>query len=194
MMDSVNSEALKQEYRSLQETVRELRVKQQSLEAELARLPSLRLELSEQQERLSKYVEEKEMISVAVSSLQAADSNLKDTYLLPMQKSFLNFAGQMGAEWADSVTIGDELQLFFEARGQLRREEHFSDGQHALAVLAMRLALMENIYKGEMPFCILDDPFVYLDERHLEEVRVGIRALSEKMQIVYFTCHSSRII
>ena len=192
--DSVNSEALKQEYRSLQETVRELRVKQQSLETELARLPSLRLELSEQQERLSKYIEEKEMISVAVSSLQTADSNLKDTYLLPMQKSFLNFAGQMGAEWADSVTIGDELQLFFEARGQLRREEHFSDGQRALAVLAMRLALMENIYKGEMPFCILDDPFVHLDERHLEEVRVGIRALSEKMQIVYFTCHASRII
>lgn len=187
-------EERKQQYRILQERVRDLRAQMQKIETELERIPQLKYELSVQKELLEKYLQEKELIGVTVAALQAADGNLKDTYLLPMQKSFLFFAKQMGAEWADSITLGDELQIFFEERGQLRREEHFSDGQRALAALAMRLALMENIHKGETPFCILDDPFVYLDERHLEEVKEGLRALSRKMQIVYFTCHSSRMI
>ena len=80
----------------------------------------------------------------------------------------------------------------FEALGRLRPDKHLSDGQRALSALCMRLALMENLHKGERPFCILDDPFVHLDEGHLAEVKKALKALSNDKQIIYFTCHSSR--
>jgi uncharacterized protein YhaN len=38
----------------------------------------------------------------------------------------------------------------------------------------------------------LDDPFVHLDEKHFAEVAAGVRALSNEMQILYFTCHEAR--
>ena len=98
----------------------------------------------------------------------------------------------MGLEWADKVSLGDELEIRFEANGQLRRAEHLSDGQRALAGLCLRLAVIENVYDGELPFCIFDDPFVHLDEKHLAEVKTGMNALSAHMQMLYFTCHSSR--
>ncbi len=185
-------ETRKQEHRALQERVRELRLTAGDLQREAERLPRLRLDLEEAQEALAKYLQEKELVAVTIASLSLADTNLKDRYLLPMQESFLRYAKLLGAEWADAVSLDDDLQVQFEARGQLRRAVHLSDGQRALAALCMRLSLMENIHKGEMPFCILDDPFVHLDEKHFAEVAAGVRALAENRQIVYFTCHSSR--
>ena len=187
-------EEMKERFALLQEETRELRVQKQLLESKVARLPQFKAKLDSQRQLLETYRREKVLVETATACLVEADRSLKDTYLKPMQDSFLAFAKQMGAEWADTVKLGDRLEISFAERGLLRREEHLSDGQRSLAALCMRLALMENIHKGETPFCILDDPFVHLDERHLEEVKNGVRSLAEKMQIVYFTCHSSRMI
>ncbi len=161
-------------------------------EGRLSALPKLKNELTELQEVLKGYVEERSLVDVALRSLLAADSQLKDTYLTPMQTSFARFAKAMGGEWVDIVSLDENLQVKLEQKGQPYRVEHLSDGQRALAALCLRLALMENMYEGELPFCILDDPFVHLDAKHLQEVQKGLNALAEKMQLVYFTCHNSR--
>ncbi len=161
-------------------------------ERELDELPKLRAQVEDERLKLAEYKERKSLIDVTVATLTAADGVLKDRYLLPMQTAFLKYARMMGLEWAETVSLGDELEIRFEANGQLRRAEHLSDGQRALATMCLRLAVIENVYDGELPFCILDDPFVHLDEKHLQEVKKGIRALSANMQILYFTCHPSR--
>jgi uncharacterized protein YhaN len=48
------------------------------------------------------------------------------------------------------------------------------------------------MYRGNLPFLILDDPFVSLDEGHMERVKGLLKELSKQMQMVYFTCHESR--
>lgn len=180
--------------RSVQEELRKLSGEMQRLEEQIAKIPQLNHQLADLKELQEKLQEEKELIEITAAAMRTADERLKDTYLLPMQKSFLRFAKQMGAEWADTVSLDGDLNIFFEQRGELRREEHFSDGQKALAALCMRLALLENMYEGEAPFCILDDPFVHLDEKHLQEVSKALKGLSSQMQIVYFTCHNTRMI
>lgn len=178
--------------RGLQEKIRVLRTRTEELESVVAELPRLRRQVEEQQERLQEYRAEKERVEMAIAALKTADENLKEKYLSPMRTSFMRFAKKMGVEWAESVALGENLEVRFEAQGALRRAENLSDGQRALAALCMRLALMENLYEGEMPFCILDDPFVHLDEKHFAEVAAGVRALSNEMQILYFTCHEAR--
>jgi len=187
-----NAERLRFEHRQAEEKTRTAYERMRGMERELEELPKLRLEVEEERAKLAEYRERKLLIETAITTLKAADGVLKDRYLVPMQKSLMKYAKLMGMEWADSVSLGEELEIRFESSGQLRRAEHLSDGQRALATLCLRLAVIENVYEGELPFCILDDPFVHLDEKHLEEVKSGMNALSTHMQILYFTCHSSR--
>jgi uncharacterized protein YhaN len=182
----------KMEQRGLQEEIRTLRAEMEKYESDLVQLPKLRSQFEEEKERLKEYRLEKMRIETALNALKKADENLKERYLSPMRTSFLRFAKKMGVEWAESVALGENLEVRFEAQGALRREENLSDGQRALTALCMRLALMENLYEGEMPFCILDDPFVHLDEKHFAEVAEGVRTLAKEMQILYFTCHEAR--
>jgi uncharacterized protein YhaN len=58
--------------------------------------------------------------------------------------------------------------------------------------LCLRLALMDNMYETEQPFVIMDDPFVHLDEEHMERTEELLHLLSEQKQILYFCCHESR--
>ena len=179
-------------HRALQERLRNLRAQTENLEREVAELPRLCRRLEEETEKLSEYRRERMRTEMAIAALRQADEGLKERYLTPMQNSFLRYAKKLGAEWAEKVVIGENLEVRFEAQGALRREENLSDGQRALTALCMRLALMENLHKGELPFCILDDPFVHLDGTHFAEVASGVRALSQEMQILYFTCHEAR--
>ncbi len=185
-------ESVKAVLAAAQSRVKEYGDTMQTLEERLALLPKLKNELTDLQEKLQGYDEERLLVELAMQSLLAADSQLKDTYLTPMQTSFVRFAKAMGAEWVDDVLLDENLQVKLEQKGQPYRVEHLSDGQRALAALCLRLALLENMYDGELPFYILDDPFVHLDAKHLQEVQKGLNALAEKMQIVYFTCHSAR--
>ena len=179
-------------HRALQDRIRTLNATIEGYEKTMADSMKMRQQMQEQQERLQAYRLEKARAEIAISALKKADENLKERYLAPMRTSFLRYAKKMGVEWAESVSIGESLEVRFEAQGGLRREKNLSDGQRALTNLCMRLALMENLYEGEMPFCILDDPFVHLDETHFNEVAAGVRALANEMQILYFTCHESR--
>ena len=189
---AANVEELKEKYRQADNKTRLAYEQVKAVERELEELPKLVAEVEDERLKLARYKERKALIDTTMATLQAADGALKDRYLLPMQTAFMKYAGLMGLEWAGSVSLGDELEIRFEANGQLRRAEHLSDGQRALATLCLRLAVIENVYHGELPFCIFDDPFVHLDEKHLAEVSKGMRALSASMQMVYFTCHSSR--
>lgn len=189
---AVDCDELKWKLRTAENKTRAVHELMKATERELEALPKLQATVEDESAKLAGYKERKALIDFAAEALQAADGVLKDRYLLPMQTAFMKYAKAMGLEWADSVSLGDELEIRFEANGQLRRAEHLSDGQRALATLCLRFAVIENVYHGELPFCIFDDPFVHLDEKHLQEVAKGMRALSEKMQIVYFTCHSSR--
>ena len=187
-----NVEELQWKHRQAETRARAAYEQMKSMERELEELPKLRLQVEDERMKLAEYKERKQLIDTAMSALKAADGVLKDRYLVPMQTSLMKYARMMGMEWAEAVSLGDELEIRFEANGRLRRAEHLSDGQRALANLCLRFAVIENVFDSELPFCILDDPFVHLDEKHLSEVKKGLRALSAHMQMLYFTCHSSR--
>ena len=85
-----------------------------------------------------------------------------------------------------------DFEISFERNGKERSERHLSAGQRTICAFCFRLALIWNMYESEKPFLILDDPFVSLDEEHLEKAKNLLVDLSKKMQIIYFSCHSSR--
>ena len=90
--------------------------------------------------------------------------------------------------------MNKNFEISFERDGEQRSEKHLSAGQRSICALCFRLALIKNMYKDNMTFLILDDPFVALDKTHMEKVKGLLQALSQDLQMVYFTCHDSRSI
>ena len=63
-----------------------------------------------------------------------------------------------------------------------------------LVLLCMRFALVDALFKDQETFVILDDPFVNLDDLHTAQALELLQTLSSNRQILYLTCHSSRMV
>lgn len=88
--------------------------------------------------------------------------------------------------------MDQNFNILFERNGENRSDRHLSAGQRSVCALCFRLALVNNMYENEKPFIIMDDPFVHLDENHMEKTRKTMKELSRENQIIYFSCHNSR--
>ena len=58
--------------------------------------------------------------------------------------------------------------------------------------MCTRFALIDALFETEIPFVVLDDPFVNLDRESLEGAQKVLTEISSKYQLIYFTCHASR--
>ena len=57
----------------------------------------------------------------------------------------------------------------------------------------MRLSLVKALFKDELPFVILDDPFVNLDNEKTKKAISLLKEFSKEYQVIYFVCNDSRI-
>lgn len=111
-----------------------------------------------------------------------------------MRDKFIDYSELLEKTLGEKITMNRDFEISFERSGKERSEKHLSTGQRTICAFCFRLALIWNMYEGEKPFLILDDPFVSLDGQHLEKVKTLLKELSKKMQIVYFSCHESRAV
>ena len=54
--------------------------------------------------------------------------------------------------------------------------------------------MIDAMYEKEKPFIILDDPFINLDDEKLACAQQFVNAIAEHCQVIYLTCHNSRVI
>lgn len=150
--------------------------------------------LKEAQTRLAAYKQKHKLLKAAKELLEKADGNLKDKYIKPIKDEFLYYAALLEKTLGEKVVMTKNFEIRFEREGEERSEKHLSAGQRSVCALCFRLALIKNMYKENPPFLILDDPFVNLDSAHMEKVKGVLQELCKEMQMVYFTCHESRVI
>jgi DNA repair exonuclease SbcCD ATPase subunit len=150
--------------------------------------------LFELEEKLKGYKQRHKLLKAAKELLESADGKLKDRYVKPIKDEFLSYAAILEKTLGERVVMTKNFEIYFERDGEQRTEKHLSAGQRSICALCFRLALIKNMYKDNMPFLILDDPFVALDKEHMEKVKELLQALSKDAQMVYFTCHESRSI
>lgn len=126
--------------------------------------------------------------------LKRAEDNLQQKYVAPIKERFIFYATQLEKALQEKMFMDKDFKISFESNGQQYSYKHLSFGQIAISNLCLRLALIDNMFKGKTPFIVLDDPFVNLDEVHFEKMKKLIKELSKERQIIYFTCHNSRAI
>ncbi|MGI5988711.1 MAG: ATP-binding protein [Lachnospiraceae bacterium] len=94
---------------------------------------------------------------------------------------------------ASEVKIDENFRISVLENGQERQLSYYSSGSQDLFRFAERLALLDGLYSREQPVLILDDPFVNLDDAHLEKVLAFLWSRQSQRQIIYLTCQSSRM-
>jgi len=161
-------------------------------EVMIPRLEDLKNKFIQVKEELDEYKEKYRLLCECKRLLNQAESNLKEKYVAPVKDRFLHYAKQIGFEKAFNTYLNEDFELSYEDKGQLKNVKIMSKGELTLCSLCYRMALIDNVYKQEPPFIILDDPFIYLDEQNFISVQTALKELSLTRQIIYVTCHNSR--
>lgn len=143
---------------------------------------------SEIEEETEKY----KILNTTESLLKQAKEQFSSRYLQDMIQNFNEYMklidnGEM------STNIDIKLDVKVDVNGSQKEIKYFSAGYKDLVYICMRFSLIKTLFKNEAPFVVLDDPFVNLDEEKTTKAINVISTISEKYQIIYFVCNSSRI-
>ena len=161
-------------------------------EAKVSLLPSLRQEYTQSQQNIKKYQHNVVILEYIASYLSKAQSNLDQKYVQPIKETFDKYL-KILANVADfSIAINRDFATQLNVQGETKSSEYLSSAQLCMCTLCLRLALADNIYKSDIPFLIMDDPFVYLDANNMKLVNNLLREVLNTKQIIYLTCHESR--
>ncbi len=185
-------EELQEEYARLQDELAKIGREIDEDERFAERLEGYEEEKKAAKERLKEYERKYKLLSATMEFLKDAAGRLRDKYVKPIKEEFLRHAEVIEKALGEKVVMTKDFELRFERNGVERSEKHLSSGQRSVCALCFRLALIRNMYDGRLPFLVLDDPFLTLDETHIARVKEVLKALSKDMQMIYFTCHSSR--
>lgn len=155
----------------------------------------LRDEKQEELEELQKLQESDtkkyHVIKLTQEYLQRAKEQFTAKYMNPIANGFAKYykilTGTDG-----SWVIDANIHLKVREQGELRDTRWLSAGYQDLIGICMRLALVDAMYEEEKPFLVLDDPFVNLDKKKVEEGNKLLLSVAKEYQVIYFTCHESR--
>lgn len=148
--------------------------------------------LAAAEEKLKEYKEKRAIIVYAEEFLKAADEKMQQKYVAPIKNSLIAYAAPLEKALGEKIIMDKNFKTYFESGGEIRDDKHLSSGQRCILSLCFRLSLIENVFAGEKPFLVMDDPFVNLDETHIAKVAEFIKEIAKNEQIIYLCCHRSR--
>jgi len=170
------------------------------LEEQLININDLHAELEQKQEELKKLEQTKklqenklEIISKTMEYLNLANNNLSAKYLSPLSSSLCKYMKLLTGEDFDKLKIDIDLKCSVEVFGKNRELAYLSKGYKGAIDVCLRFALIDTLFDKQKPFVLLDDPFVNLDEEKLNKALNMLNELSKNYQIIYLTCHNSRV-
>ena len=145
-------------------------------------------EIAEKQRMLAE-AKHKFQVATQTSQLLAdAKLSLSSAYvpeLCTRTEKLLNAVTQGNYKVVTDRTFAISLQ----ENGQTKPLSAFSRGIKEITLLCFRVALAELIYGKDIPLLIVDDAFVNFDEQNFERATALLKQLSQKTQVIYFTCH-----
>ena len=139
------------------------------------------------------HLEEKySILDKTKSLLETAKNSFSSNYLKDMQEGFekyFNLIDDKELKTDIDINLGVKLDI----NGSKKEAKYFSAGYKDLIYICMRLSLVKALFKGELPFVILDDPFVNLDNEKTKKAISLLKEFSKYYQVIYFVCNNSRI-
>ena len=168
-------------------------VKMQSELLPLQSLADTRSGLEDRKAHLTKQIENcrthYHTLSLTSQYLKQARDQFTGHYLKSIENHFQHYISLFGREILSGITLDSDFRALIPDHGILYHTDWFSKGTQDLIHFCIRLSIITDLYPDETPFLILDDPFVNLDDSARRQAAEILNRLSDKWQIIYFTCH-----
>lgn len=190
--DLVSSEEIHNKYNEVISKISSFANYISNLENDLEALDDYERNLDNEALKLKKLNQNYEIITMTIDFLKQASLNIKNKYIKPVKDSFLYYSNMLNT-LGINVMINDDYNISFSDGMTVKEYNELSSGEMTSVMLCYRLSVIDNIFK-ERPFVILDDVFQSLDSDNFSLVKEMLIKLSEHQQIIYFTCHESRMI
>ena len=143
-------------------------------------------------EEINKNTDRLKLLNKLEEELTGAQNELDKKYVAPIMNQFSHYEELLGNVLNTKIEMGKDFNISLDIYGEKKSYEHLSSGQRSICALCFRLALLDNIYNKDIPFIIMDDPFINLDKKNLVQTSKMLEELSIGKQIIYFSCHESR--
>ena len=122
-----------------------------------------------------------------------ARNNFTSRYMDVLLEKFNKYYAMLDVEHYE-FTLDSDFCLYLNHHNHLKDIEFLSRGYSELAAICYRMAMIECVYRKEKPFLVFDDCFSNFDTDKLKKAREFLNRMEHEYQILYFTCHESRII
>lgn len=132
-------------------------------------------------------------ITAALESLKAADSRLRERFSPAVNQKTGEYLRALTGGKYDKASLTRQFQALAQERGEAasRQDLSLSGGAAQQLYLAARLAMCELALPPEEPCPILlDDALDAFDDRRAELALECLLGLSQKRQVLLFSCHS----
>lgn len=182
---------ISREYSEKASILADKKVRIKSLEVQLERKNEYEEELMELTELLEESQREFELLNLTLDYLKKADENLKIKYRAPIENSLNKQLKNIAGEKL-SANIDVDFKVTINEPSGAKDINFYSKGYRNLIEICKRFALIEVLFADDLPFIILDDPFVNLDDEKLRTALELVKNLSKEYQILYLICHESR--
>ncbi len=152
-------------------------------------------DLLEEEKEIQKKID---IYDATLKYLQAAKESFLGKYMGPLRKGLREYLSLIydnddSELIAKNFSLDMDLSVQFNYHGSTKEEGYLSAGYKDLVAFCSRLALIDALYQNEKPLLVLDDPFTDLDEDKIEEALKLLREIAGNRQVLYFTCHQSRL-
>ncbi len=156
-------------------------------------LPAIEKNLMAVKAKMKSDIETCADIDQTIEQMQNAKEMINTGYLDKIRDSFSKYVKKFTNGSIGQVMIDTNLNVTISEQGQMRDLGHFSAGYEDIAMLCMRLALVDSLFSEKRGLLILDDPFINLDDDNLKYALNMLEQLGKEMQIIYLVCNSGRI-
>ena len=136
------------------------------------------------------------IISLARKGLEAAYTEFCAKYMDPVKNAFDRYYAMISDDEKE-YELDANLSLHLKEMGKNRELGFLSPGHRDAVGLCRRLAMADAMFDAkavdsEIPFIILDDPFVNMDDAKLAGAKAFAHSIADDYQIIYLTCSKGR--
>ena len=152
----------------------------------------LRSELEELERRREELLVQERALALAAETMEQADLGLREKFSPVLARRAAALFGRLTGGRYDEITLARDLSAKARLAGEAvgRESGYLSQGARDQLYLALRLAVCELVLPEEQACpIILDDALMAFDQTRMERALDLLRELSEKRQILLFTCH-----
>lgn len=155
---------------------------------------NLLIELDEIEEKLQFVEQEQEttkeklfLLEQTSAFLSQAKENVSTRFVGPINAEFSDLLNKFEVRGREFV-VDANFEIKENSQMGVKAFEHSSQGYQDILSFCMRFLLLKQVFKNELPFVVLDDSFVNLDDKNFEKAKEIITEFSKQLQVVYICC------